>query len=75
MHAQWLSVPPSQPRRLHAAASCMHACAGGHLNPAVSLGMLVARKISALRAALYMGFQIAGASTGAALAKAVRYNL
>lgn len=47
-------------------------CAGGHLNPAVSLGMLVARKISVLRAICYMAFQIAGASTGAALAKAVR---
>ena len=51
---------------------CSYYLTGGHLNPAVSAGMLVARKISVLRFVLYVGMQMAGACTGAALAKAVR---
>ena len=63
--------------RTHAPAMCTSQrfaamCAGGHLNPAVSLGMLVARKISVVRFVLYVGIQMAGACTGAGLAKAVR---
>ena len=58
--------------RCSSPAHAATARAGGHLNPAVSVGMLVARKISVLRFVLYVGMQMAGACTGAGLAKAVR---
>lgn len=44
---------------------------GGHINPAVSFGLLVARKITAVRAVAYMVSQCLGAICGAALVKAV----
>ena len=50
-----------------------HNCtlAGGHLNPAVTLGFFVTRKISLLRALTYMVLQCGGACAGSALVKAV----
>lgn len=45
--------------------------AGGHLNPAVSLGFVLARKISVLRFFCYVIMQLAGATTGSALVYAV----
>lgn len=53
----------------------MYSCAtfsGGHLNPAVTFGLLVAKKISLLRAFLYWIAQIAGAILGSAFVYAVR---
>ncbi len=44
---------------------------GGHLNPAVTLGLLVAKKISLLRAVLYWAAQIVGAILGSAFVYAV----
>ena len=49
--------------------------AGGHLNPAVSLGFVLARKISFQRFLLYVIAQLLGAITGAALVKAVSHFL
>lgn len=39
---------------------------GGHLNPAITLGALVANKITCMRAVAYMFMQIAGAIVGSA---------
>lgn len=44
---------------------------GGHINPAVTIAFLLTRKISLLRAVLYMAFQCSGAVAGAALLYAV----
>ncbi|KAG8176506.1 hypothetical protein JTE90_020342, partial [Oedothorax gibbosus] len=44
---------------------------GGHINPAVTAGMLVAGRCSVLRALLYVVMQCAGAVAGAAILKAV----
>lgn len=46
------------------------AISGGHLNPAVSLGLWVANKIDAKKLGLYVGAQIVGAIIGALLVKA-----
>lgn len=46
---------------------CIAGVSGGHINPAVTLAFLVTRKISILRAILYMAFQCSGAVAGAAL--------
>lgn len=40
---------------------------GGHINPSVTIGMLVTRKIGLLRAVLYMICQVLGAVAGTAL--------
>ena len=45
--------------------------AGGHLNPAVTLGFVLTAKISIPRAFFYIIFQCLGACTGSALVKAV----
>lgn len=42
---------------------------GGHLNPAVTVGLLVARRIDPVSAAAYIGTQLASASLGALLVK------
>ena len=42
---------------------------GGHINPAVSFGMLIARKISLIRCILYIICQCGGAIAGAAILK------
>jgi aquaporin-4 len=44
---------------------------GGHINPAVSAGMFVARKISLARFVLYVGFQLIGGIIGSALQSAL----
>ncbi len=38
---------------------------GGHLNPAITLGMWVTRRLSSLDTILYIAAQLAGATTGA----------
>lgn len=45
---------------------------GGHVNPAVTLGMLVAGRVSVLRAVLYIIFQCLGSIAGTA---AIRVNI
>jgi len=44
---------------------------GGHLNPAVTAGMLITGKISVIRALLYIIVQCAGAAAGSASLKAL----
>jgi aquaporin PIP len=44
--------------------------AGGHINPAVTFGLLLARKLSLTRAVFYMLMQCLGAICGAAVVKA-----
>ena len=44
--------------------------AGGHINPAVTFGLFLARKVSLVRAVLYMAAQSLGAICGCALVKA-----
>lgn len=43
---------------------------GGHINPAVTCAMLITRKISLIRAVLFIGAQLVGAIIGSALLKA-----
>uniref|UniRef100_A0ACD5ZZQ7 Uncharacterized protein n=1 Tax=Avena sativa TaxID=4498 RepID=A0ACD5ZZQ7_AVESA len=50
---------------------CTAGISGGHINPAVTFGLLLARKVSLPRAFLYMAAQCLGAICGAALVKAV----
>lgn len=45
-------------------------CAGGHINPAVTFGLFLARKVSLVRAILYMAAQCLGAICGCGLVKA-----
>lgn len=45
-------------------------CAGGHINPAVTFGLFLARKVSLIRALLYMVAQCLGAICGCGLVKA-----
>ncbi|XP_025082059.1 aquaporin AQPAn.G-like isoform X1 [Pomacea canaliculata] len=51
--------------------SALMAVSGAHINPAVSIGLLVARHCSFVRFFFYVIAQCAGAITGAALLKAV----
>jgi len=44
---------------------------GGHINPAVTVGMLFARKITLIRALLYVVSQCVGAIVGAAILKGI----
>ncbi|GLT89770.1 hypothetical protein SLE2022_077410 [Rubroshorea leprosula] len=46
---------------------CTAGISGGHINPAVTFGMFLARKVSLPRAILYMGAQCLGAICGCAL--------
>jgi aquaporin PIP len=46
--------------------------AGGHINPAVTFGLLVARKVSLNRAILYIVAQCLGAICGAGMVKALQ---
>ncbi|KAL5720930.1 Aquaporin PIP1-3 [Ranunculus cassubicifolius] len=48
---------------------CTAGISGGHINPAVTFGMLVARKISLIRAVFYMVMQCLGAICGAGVVK------
>ncbi|CAA6655263.1 unnamed protein product [Spirodela intermedia] len=48
---------------------CTAGISGGHINPAVTFGLFLARKVSLVRAVLYMGAQSLGAICGVALVK------
>lgn len=50
---------------------CIAGISGGHINPAVTFGLLLARKLSLVRAVAYMVFQCLGATAGVGLVKAV----
>ncbi|XP_044367195.1 aquaporin PIP2-5-like [Triticum aestivum] len=50
---------------------CTAGISGGHINPAVTFGLLLARKVSLPRAFLYMAAQCLGAICGAAMVRAV----
>ena len=50
---------------------CTAGISGGHINPAVTFALLLARKVSVPRAYLYMAAQCLGAICGAALVKTV----
>lgn len=49
--------------------------AGGHINPAVTFGLFLARKVSLVRALLYMIAQCLGAICGVGLVKAFQSSL
>ncbi|XP_031379001.1 probable aquaporin PIP2-5 isoform X2 [Punica granatum] len=49
---------------------CTAGISGGHINPAVTFGMLLARKVSLIRAVMYMVAQCLGAICGAGIVKA-----
>ncbi|KAG2685605.1 hypothetical protein I3843_10G126200 [Carya illinoinensis] len=49
---------------------CTAGISGGHINPAVTFGLLLARKVSLVRAILYMAAQCLGAVCGCWLVKA-----
>ncbi|KAH9295125.1 hypothetical protein KI387_038713, partial [Taxus chinensis] len=49
---------------------CTAGISGGHINPAVTFGMFLARKVSFPRAVLYMVVQCLGAMCGCGLVKA-----
>ncbi|XP_022143902.1 aquaporin PIP2-1-like [Momordica charantia] len=48
---------------------CTAGISGGHINPAVTVGLLLARKVSLVRAVLYIVAQCLGAICGCALVK------
>ncbi|XP_023543139.1 aquaporin PIP2-2-like [Cucurbita pepo subsp. pepo] len=48
---------------------CTAGISGGHINPAVTFGLFLARKVSLVRAVLYMAAQCLGAICGCALVK------
>ncbi|XP_030450990.1 aquaporin PIP1-2 [Syzygium oleosum] len=49
---------------------CTAGISGGHINPAVTFGLFLARKLSLTRAVFYMAMQCLGAICGAAVVKA-----
>ncbi|XP_068317864.1 aquaporin PIP2-1-like isoform X3 [Pyrus communis] len=49
---------------------CTAGISGGHINPAVTFGLFVTRKVSLMRAILYMVAQLLGAICGVGLVKA-----
>ncbi|XP_021887016.1 LOW QUALITY PROTEIN: aquaporin PIP2-7 [Carica papaya] len=49
---------------------CTAGISGGHINPAVTLGLFLARKVSLIRAIMYMVAQCLGAICGVGLVKA-----
>ncbi|XP_075668949.1 putative aquaporin PIP2-5 [Castanea sativa] len=51
-------------------AYCIADISYGHINPAVTFGCLLARKVSLIRAAMYMVAQCLGAISGAGIVKA-----
>ncbi|KAG5043761.1 hypothetical protein JHK87_007676 [Glycine soja] len=59
---------------------CTAGISGGHINPAVTFGLFLARKVSLIRAVGYMVAQVLGAISGVGLVKALqkshynRYN-
>lgn len=53
---------------------CTLTIAGGHINPAVTFGLFVARKVTITRAVTYIVAQCLGAIAGAAIARGVQGN-
>uniref|UniRef100_A0A251SYQ0 Putative major intrinsic protein, Aquaporin-like protein n=1 Tax=Helianthus annuus TaxID=4232 RepID=A0A251SYQ0_HELAN len=53
---------------------CTAGISGGHINPAVTFGLLLARKLSLTRAVFYMVMQCLGAICGAGVVKAHGYT-
>ncbi|XP_011047429.1 PREDICTED: probable aquaporin PIP1-4 [Populus euphratica] len=53
---------------------CTAGISGGHINPAVTFGLLLARKLSLTRAVFYMIMQCLGAICGAGVVKAFQKN-
>uniref|UniRef100_A0A6M2ET44 Aquaporin n=1 Tax=Populus davidiana TaxID=266767 RepID=A0A6M2ET44_9ROSI len=49
---------------------CTAGISGGHINPAVTFGLFLARKVSLIRAVMYMVAQCLGAICGVGLVKA-----
>ncbi|KAJ4963107.1 hypothetical protein NE237_023046 [Protea cynaroides] len=49
---------------------CTAGVSGGHINPAVTFGLFLARKLSLIRAVMYMAAQCLGAICGVGLVKA-----
>jgi len=56
---------------LSIAVNAFGGVSGAHFNPAVTAGMLVTRRITPANAAIYVLFQLAGATAAAAICKAV----
>ncbi|KAF3787942.1 putative aquaporin [Nymphaea thermarum] len=54
---------------------CTAGISGGHINPAVTFGMLLARKLSLTRALFYMVMQCLGAICGAGVVKGYQRTL
>ncbi|KAM7267520.1 hypothetical protein ACFE04_009686 [Oxalis oulophora] len=57
---------------------CTAGISGGHINPAVTFGLFLARKVSLIRAVLYMVAQCLGAICGVAISKGFQksyYNM
>ncbi|KAJ4977658.1 hypothetical protein NE237_008438 [Protea cynaroides] len=54
---------------------CTAGISGGHINPAVTFGMFLARKVSLIRAVLYMIVQCLGCICGVGLAKGFQKSL
>ncbi|NP_001380708.1 aquaporin PIP2-3 [Cucumis melo] len=54
---------------------CTAGISGGHINPAVTFGLFLARKVSLIRAILYMAAQCLGAICGCALVKSFQKAL
>ena len=56
-------------------AYCFGGISGGHINPAVTIGVLITRRISAIRAVMYIVAQLLGAIVGTALVKGVNSSI
>ncbi|KAK6136211.1 hypothetical protein DH2020_029965 [Rehmannia glutinosa] len=54
---------------------CTAGISGGHINPAVTFGLFLARKVSLVRAVMYMVAQCLGAICGVGLVKAFQKSL
>ncbi|KAK4483408.1 hypothetical protein RD792_010594 [Penstemon davidsonii] len=54
---------------------CTAGVSGGHINPAVTFGLFLGRKVSLIRALLYMVAQCVGAICGVGLVKALQKSL
>nr|XP_043631859.1 probable aquaporin PIP2-5 [Erigeron canadensis] len=54
---------------------CTAGISGGHINPAVTFGLFLARKVSLIRAFMYMVAQCLGAICGVGLVKALNKGL
>ncbi|CAL5428687.1 unnamed protein product [Camellia sinensis] len=61
-----ISFPQTKPYPIF----CTAGISGGHINPAVTFGLFLARKVSLIRAVMYMVAQCLGAICGVALVKA-----